>query len=140
MIWPCLPLHLISCHSPLCSLFLAHMGLSLPQTYHIPSCLRPLHRLVPLPGTCLPRILAWLVPSHPSGLSSHVNLQRSPLTTPSKLGLSPRAFCVSNSRDLVCPGHLYTFRVLPSKHTKSPQQTNADDQLHIGCCPPTGSV
>lgn len=66
--------HFISCQSLLCSPLSAHVGIQLLQTHHAASCLGPLHWLVPLPGTCLAQILVWLVPSHPSGLSSNVSL------------------------------------------------------------------
>ena len=71
-------LHVISHHPLLGSALSAHEGFQLPQTPHAASCLAPLHWRVPLPGACLPQILTWSVPSHPSGLSSDVSLQASP--------------------------------------------------------------
>lgn len=112
------------------SLLLAHTGLSLPQTYHTPSCLRPLHWLVPLLGTCLPRILAWLVPFHPLGLNSNVSLQASPLMALSKLGPCLWALCASPTPETLSACFISTPP--GSSPDRLTQQTNSDERLPAG--------
>lgn len=114
-------LHVISHHPLLGSALSAHKGFQLPQTPHAASCLAPLHWRVPLPGTCLPQILTWLVPSHPSGLGSDVSLQASPRQPYLDEGPPTGSLCTSASRDLVCPVHLCTSGSSPARSTAGPQ-------------------